>query len=975
MKLQGKTYARLLILILAALAVMPLPKTAAASYTLVNPGTVQSVVEIDPGTQAGMFSWIVDGQSQLKQQWWWFRIADAAEQPIDLLGPATVTQYSSTLIDVLYTGNLVDVTMRYSLTAGALGSGNSTIAESVRIKNKSSAPIDFHLFEYTDFDLGGTPDDDIAALVNQSTITQWDGGTICTETSSVGGITPIPTAWEITGFPSLLDKLNDAAASNLDNAVQQFGPGNASFAFQWDYSIAPGATKIMSKSKVLRRAGSIGDTVWYDVDADGSQQLDEPGISGVKVFLEADLDGDGVIDYTTNAITDGSGSYLFANLPGGIYRVTVDPSTLPAGMVQTFDLDGLATPNTAGLNLASGEVNLDVDFGYTGTAAIGDTVWLDVNADGIQQESELGIADVDVILEVDFNNDSVVDYTESLTTDASGKYLFDNLPAGNYTVSIDDTTLPAGLAQTYDLDGLATPNTANLDLGPGEVNLNVDFGYTGVGKIGDTVWFDTNGDGVQQVSELGIPNVKVILEADFDNDGSVDYTTSAITDANGKYLFVNLPEGKYTVSIDTSTLPAGLVQTYDLDGLVTPHTAKLDLGPGETNLNVDFGYTKKASICGIVFRDCNANHKLDAGEDGLSGVTVVLKNSSGNVIATTVTSGSGSYSFSVPQPGTYYVCVSPAPTGYTLTHDPDCAMDGCTKIVVKAGDSLCNINFGYAGSKPSVLLEKTGPATACVGEKITYHFKVTNTGNTCLYGGVTVYDAMLGGKLKHWTPVLPGEVHEFDVTYTVRSCDPRPLINTAKAVGCPPTGPQVTSTSTWTVQIKDCSTSCKPTTYTQGGWGACPSGNNPGALLAAKFSKLYPCGLKVGGCRYLKFTSAKAIASFLPQGGTSGVLSKSSTNPCGRTNAGVFAGQVVALRLNVDFSKAGITCSGLPDKKVKYGKLAGWTVAQVLSLAEKVLGGDTKALPYGMKVSDLNYVVTQINENYEGGTVDKGYLF
>ena len=44
------------------------------------------------------------------------------------------------------------------------------------------------------------------------------------------------------------------------------------------------------------------------------------------------------------------------------------------------------------------------------------------------------------------------------TTSSTGIYAFTNLPWGTYTVAVDPTTLPAGLAPTYDLDGVATAN-------------------------------------------------------------------------------------------------------------------------------------------------------------------------------------------------------------------------------------------------------------------------------------------------------------------------------------------------------------------------------------------------------------------------------------------------------------------------------------------------------------------------------------
>ena len=75
----------------------------------------------------------------------------------------------------------------------------------------------------------------------------------------------------------------------------------------------------------------------------------------------------------TSTQTDGSGSYVFGQLPAGSYTVQVDASTLPTGDnglpidVATYDLDGIDTPetiDTATASVADGEVRGDVSFGY-----------------------------------------------------------------------------------------------------------------------------------------------------------------------------------------------------------------------------------------------------------------------------------------------------------------------------------------------------------------------------------------------------------------------------------------------------------------------------------------------------------------------------------------------------------------------------------------------------------------------------------
>jgi hypothetical protein len=131
-------------------------------------------------------------------------------------------------------------------------------------------------------------------------------------------------------------------------------------------------------------------------------------------------------------------------------------------------------------------------------------------------------------------------------------------------------------------------------------------------------------------------------------------------------------------------------------------------------------------------------------------------------------------------------------------------------------------------------------------------------------------------------------------------------------------------------------------------------------------------GVSIGGTKYMKFTSANAIMNYLPAGGTAAVLKNNYTNPL-TTEAGVFAGQVLALQLNVDFSSTGRTPAGLANLKIAAGnKLAGSTVAQVLATAKSVLGGG--ALPTGCTVLDLSTLVDRINNNFDNGSQDLGLL-
>lgn len=155
-------------------------------------------------------------------------------------------------------------------------------------------------------------------------------------------------------------------------------------------------------------------------------------------------------------------------------------------------------------------------------------------------------------------------------------------------------------------------------------------------------------------------------------------------------------------------------------------------------------------------------------------------------------------------------------------------------------------------------------------------------------------------------------------------------------------------------------------TYTQGGWGAKPHGNNPGALLAANFSSLYPGGVTVGGTYTMSFTASAAVDAYLPAGGKPGVLTASLINPTS-SGSGEFGGQVLALELSVDFSSHNVTPSGLgavPLCNTGNSNLDGLTISQVLSQANTALGGG--ALPaWAANISDVNTIVDDLNNAYD----------
>ncbi|AKI97366.1 hypothetical protein [Kosmotoga pacifica] len=176
-------------------------------------------------------------------------------------------------------------------------------------------------------------------------------------------------------------------------------------------------------------------------------------------------------------------------------------------------------------------------------------------------------------------------------------------------------------------------------------------------------------------------------------------------------------------------------------------------------------------------------------------------------------------------------------------------------------------------------------------------------------------------------------------------------------------------------------------TYTPGGWGAPPHGDNPGTYLHANFSSAFPGGLIVGTpsffMRYVLFTSASAITEYLPAGGSPAQIFTTYIDPATYDLDNELVSQLVALTLNVGFDlydpNFAPSTRNLADLILAYPLtvppseryMEGMTVAEILETANLVLSG--KSGDY--TPSQVNDVVTIINENFDGGTVDNGYLY
>ncbi|MGD9780981.1 MAG: SdrD B-like domain-containing protein, partial [Kiritimatiellia bacterium] len=454
---------------------------------------------------------------------------------------------------------------------------------------------------------------------------------------------------------------------------------------------------------------TLGDRAWDDLDADGLQDVGEPGAANVLVYV---YDGAShlaaIVRTDTNGVWKspghGPGTY-FAKyfLPAG-YEFTARY----AGADPAIDSDAdLATGRTADFALTNGQTNLTLDAGMYRRAAIGDFVWEDLDGDGQQDDGEPGRSNVVVRL---FNAASNVIGTT--TSSAAGAYAFTNLlPGASYFV---DFTPPAGYLFTTsnvgvdatDSDPLpGTNRTALIPLVSGQTNLTVDAGFYRLASLGDFTWNDANGNGQQDGGEPALANVAVRLYDAVSN--VVGATTSS---AAGAYALTHLVPGIYFVEFES---PSGYIGTSanagddetdsDADP-ATGRTAPFLLPSGETDLTVDAGFGQPASLGDYTWVDSDFNGQQDVGEPALANVLVTLYDAASNVVGVATSTAAGAYAFADLPPGTYFAGFAP-PAGYQFTtanlgddatdSDPDPLTGRTAAIVLAGGQNDLAVDAGF----------------------------------------------------------------------------------------------------------------------------------------------------------------------------------------------------------------------------------------------------------------------------------------
>jgi uncharacterized protein (DUF2141 family) len=495
--------------------------------------------------------------------------------------------------------------------------------------------------------------------------------------------------------------------------------------------------------------GEVRGVVFEDTNGNGKLDSGEPGIGGVDVVINDRFDEQQTVTTRRN------GSYS-ATVPAGPAVIDIDEETLPSGVTQT------AGENPTDVDVPAGGIATDED-GYrprTGAPTSRPTraptprltraptpeqlgkvkgvVFDDKNGNGEQDRNEPGLEDVEVVV-TDRNGDSI-----TVTTNVNGEYSV-IVPSGTTEIQIDEDTLPDGFKQTAG----DNPNTVRVPAGGTATD---EDGYQILGVVEGVVFEDTNGNREQDPGEPGLEDVEVVIT---DSNGDPQTVT---TNKDGEYS-AEVPRGRTEIDIDEGTLPLppGFIQTTgenpstvdvpgggvatDEDGYRprtgaptsrptpppstprptrtpptrTPPTGAPPTGAPPTRAPPTVFSLGK--IKGLVFEDINGNEVRDPGEPGISGVDLVIFDSTGGS-QTVRTNSNGRYSATVPSgPAIVDIDEETLPEGARQTAGSD-----PTEVTVPAGGTATDEDGFQFPAPPTPVPQTppTPPGDVCIAAEIMF---------------------------------------------------------------------------------------------------------------------------------------------------------------------------------------------------------------------------------------------------------------
>ncbi|MBQ8617589.1 MAG: hypothetical protein IJ418_08735 [Clostridia bacterium] len=339
--------------------------------------------------------------------------------------------------------------------------------------------------------------------------------------------------------------------------------------------------------------------VVIDENEDGVCGENEAGLDGAVVTA---MQGGTVV---ATAYADETGRFVFDTLRPGTHRlryVLSDETLFARGIALNMTDEDALEAETGEYELEMGE-RVDVsDVAVVRAARIAGGTWMDENVSGTRDAQETVLTGVSAQL---LDGDGQLLLETQVASD--GSYAFERLRSGTYTIRFalpsnvlftDYTGNPGDSCVPVMQGSMGETNPFALAMGEEKADMNV--GGILPGRLGDTVWYDKDGNGLQDYKEPLLPGVSLTLLY-VNADGTMTETATAESDQYGYYAFEALRPGTYVLRLnaqpgDTLTSCFG-APLGEIDSDVDPDTfmsAPIALRSGQVLRNIDVGLTEHA---------------------------------------------------------------------------------------------------------------------------------------------------------------------------------------------------------------------------------------------------------------------------------------------------------------------------------------------------------------------------------------------
>jgi len=333
------------------------------------------------------------------------------------------------------------------------------------------------------------------------------------------------------------------------------------------------------------KPASLKGIAWMDENFDGRFDSGELKPEGAAITVIDQHNGQVFAEIAIEA----DGSFAAEGLIPGSYTLQHGPAIEGKAGDSTFAYeDGMMVMHD--VMMVEGETRQNLMLGIICHTSIGGKAWADLGGEIVA----LPGAEVTLL-------DASGAVLAATTTDDAGAYAFDGLMPGDYQLAV---TLPEGrvvvepgderLADGGNISVMTDCNarSARSDVFTLQMSrdlMAMDIGAVLPGSLGDLVWLDENGNGLQDTGDGGIPGVKIELVR---NGETVAVTAS---DQYGFYRFTDVYPAAYTLRVTApeqvkptqlrTDIPL-IVSVLGEDGVSVPVTVLSD----KANRNADLGF-------------------------------------------------------------------------------------------------------------------------------------------------------------------------------------------------------------------------------------------------------------------------------------------------------------------------------------------------------------------------------------------------